>query len=78
MTALTRDTLPYADQLFSGKFGGQSLLLSAGTIDWRTSTLAGDEYQTGKRETQVDKKEPAAEDSGSEQPSRPLMPEGTR
>lgn len=47
-----------------------------GTIDWRTSTLAGDENQADKKETQVDRKEPAAENSGSEQPSRPPVPEG--
>lgn len=54
----------------------QCLVRPAGTIDWRTSTLAGDEYQADKKESQVDKKEPAAEDSGSEQPSRPLVLEG--
>ncbi len=48
----------------------------AGTIDWRTSTLAGDENQADKKETREYKNEPAAEDSGSEQPSRPLVPEG--
>ena len=62
--------------LYCRQLSNTSLSALVGTIDWRTSTLAGDENQADKRETQMDKKEPAAEDSVSEQPSRPVVPEG--
>jgi hypothetical protein len=49
----------------------------AGTIDWRTSTLVGDEEPRDKRDSRDDKKEhTTVEMSGAEQPYRPPRTEG--
>ena len=50
---------------------------STGTIDWRTSTLVGDEEPRDKRDSRDEKRESTTvEKSGAEQPYRPPLTEG--
>ena len=50
---------------------------STGTIDWRTSTLVGDEEPRDKRDSRDDKKEyTTVATSGAEQPYKPPLTEG--